>query len=78
MESTGESSLQEAVRLFGLAAKQGLVNAQVMLGYCYYLGDGVHQDYHKAAQWFKAAADRGFAGKMEFLIFKLLVCVTYV
>ena len=35
-------------RLFSDAAKQGNVDAVVLLGCCYANGDGVKQDYNKA------------------------------
>ena len=40
---------------------KGYVRAQLKLGVCYGIGDGVAQDYVKAAEWFKKAADHGDA-----------------
>lgn len=38
---------------------KGYVRAQLKLGVCYGIGDGVAQDYVKAAKWFKKSADQG-------------------
>jgi hypothetical protein len=43
------------------AAKQGDAGAQSSLGLMYYLGEGVPQDYTKAAYWFQKAAEQGHA-----------------
>ena len=40
-------------------AQVGDVQAMVDLGYCYYIGEGVAQDYSKAFVWYKKAADLG-------------------
>ena len=52
----------EAVKWFGLAAEQGLADAQYNLGGLYYSGQGVPQDYAEAVKWFRLAADQGDAG----------------
>ncbi len=41
-------------------AKAGDPKAQYTLGYNYYLGTGVAQDYAQAAVWWKKSADQGF------------------
>ncbi len=41
----------EAVQWGQLAAKQGGADAQNVLGCCYFLGQGVPQDYKEAARW---------------------------
>lgn len=41
------------------AAEQGDVDAQYMLGDFYANGEGVKQDYEKAIEWIKKAADQG-------------------
>lgn len=41
------------------AAEQGDVDAQYMLGDFYANGEGVKQDYEKAIEWTKKAADQG-------------------
>ena len=40
-------------------AKNGVPNAQFILGNMYHLGDGVVQDYEKAAYWYEKAANNG-------------------
>ena len=42
-------------------AEQGDAAAQNDLGFAYYKGDGVEQDYENAELWFLKAADQGFA-----------------
>ena len=44
------------------AADQGDVEAQFALGTMHYKGDGVPQDFKRAAVLFKLAADQGHAG----------------
>ena len=46
----------EAVRWWRLAAEQGQVDAQFLIGSMYY---GVPQDYPEAARWFHLAAAQG-------------------
>ncbi|MCL2312838.1 MAG: hypothetical protein FWC41_10215, partial [Firmicutes bacterium] len=41
------------------AAMQGDKAAQVNLGICYYKGEGVAQNYKKAAEWYERAASKG-------------------
>ena len=42
-------------------ADKGGARAQYQLGYMYYIGLGVPQDYRTAAKWYEVAAERGFA-----------------
>jgi Sel1 repeat len=42
-------------------AKAGDPKAQYTLGYHYYLGKGIAQDYAQAAVWWKKSADQGYA-----------------
>ena len=42
-------------------AKAGDPKAQYRLGYDYYLGHGIAQDYAQAAVWWRKSADQGFA-----------------
>ena len=51
-----------AVKLYGMAVKQGDPNAMNGLGVMYEKGQGVDQSYEKANELFKLAADRGHAG----------------
>lgn len=43
------------------AARKGDIDAQNAIGICYYKGDGVEQDYKKAAEWFWKSAEKGNA-----------------
>jgi len=49
----------EAVRLFRLAATQGLADAQYNLGRAYAAGLGMHKDRVEAARWYRMAAEQG-------------------
>ena len=44
-----------------LPAQQGDAKAQVFVGYLYETGQGVNQDYIKAAEWYRRAAEKGNA-----------------
>lgn len=46
----------------GIIMEKGYIGAQVNLGTMYAYGVGVEQDYAKAAEWFKKAAEQGNAG----------------
>jgi TPR repeat protein len=63
----GVTDEQEALKWFGKAAEQGNPDAEDTLGVHYQVGEGVEQDYGKAAYWFHRAAehvpDRGGAGQ---------------
>ena len=43
---------------FRKAAEQNYAPAQSALGYRYYAGEGVEQDYLEAAKWYRKAADQ--------------------
>lgn len=47
----------EAVKYFAIAAKKRDVEALVALGKCYYLGQGVAEDWNKANEYFVAAVE---------------------
>ena len=47
----------EAVKMFRLAADQGIAFAQINLGIMYAYGQGVPQDYVEAVKWYRLAAD---------------------
>ena len=51
----------EAVKMFRLAADQGIAPAQVGLGAMYAKGEGVPQDFSEAVKWLRLAADQGDA-----------------
>ena len=42
-------------------AERGYAEAQSMLGFMHYHGEGVPQDYADAARWFRGAAEQGYA-----------------
>ena len=44
------------------AAEQGNTEAQIVLGWMYYNGEGVPQDFAEAAAWYRKAAEQGDAG----------------
>jgi len=50
------------VRWFRKAADQGNAEAQFNLGYMYWKGLGVGQDYVKAHMWYNLAASKGQRG----------------
>ncbi len=50
-----------ALREWNPLAKQGDANAQNNLGFMYYKGHGVPQDYAEAVKWFRKAAEQGNA-----------------
>ncbi len=43
------------------AAESGAPEAQYNLGYCYFYGNGVAQDYREAVKWYRLAAEQGYA-----------------
>jgi TPR repeat protein len=51
----------EALRLYRLAAEQGLAGAQNNLGLMFENGEGVAQDYAEAARLYRLAAEQGLA-----------------
>lgn len=62
----------EAIRLYSMAADQGIAAAQCNLGYCYDIGDGVDQDKCEAARLYRLAADQGFAAAQCTLVWATL------
>jgi TPR repeat protein len=51
-----------ALKLWRPLAEQGNSDAQVCLGFAYFLGHGVEQDYTEAMKWVRKAADQGHPG----------------
>jgi hypothetical protein len=51
----------EALRLWRLAAEQGLAKAQHNLGLMYFNGEGAPQDYDEAVRLYRIAAEEGYA-----------------
>jgi len=52
---------EEAYRLLEPLARQGIPDAQTILGIMYSQGQGVPQDYAEGAKWFRKAAEQGDA-----------------
>lgn len=50
-----------AVQIWSALAEQGHENAQINLGFMYDYGQGVKQDFHEAARWYRAAARQNSA-----------------
>ena len=50
-----------ALGLLGPLASHGTAEAQYELGFLYYNGMGVPQDYAEAVKWYRLAAEQGFA-----------------
>lgn len=73
------AALFGTVALFGAAgdyeenAEKGDSKAQYNLGVCYFKGDGVKQDFAKAAEWFKKSSDQGYGHAQCFLA----LCYTF-
>jgi len=66
--------LKSAVRLFLRAAEQGNAEAQYKLGTLFGNGEGVAQDFVKAAKWWEKAAQQGNAGAQRglgFMFYKI-------
>ena len=53
---------KDAARLFLPLARQGIADAQVMLGQLYNTGSGITEDHAEAVRWFRLAAKQGDAG----------------
>ncbi|KAI8343804.1 hypothetical protein EDC96DRAFT_522115 [Choanephora cucurbitarum] len=56
---TSPDRVQAAIQLYELAGKAGLDNAYTELGRMYRLGYGVHQNHHKAIDYFEKGAQKG-------------------
>ena len=73
LQASDETRFQEARKWYfqGLTEKylpvfqelsnKGYAEAQYYLGYCYYNGKGVTQDYTEAVKWYRKAAEQGNA-----------------
>lgn len=48
-------------------ANQGMTEAEAEVGFAYYYGRGVEQDYKKAAEWFRKAGEKGNVRAQEML-----------
>jgi len=58
---------KEASEKLHRVAEQGDADAQFNLGYSYFTGQGVTQDYTKAVEWFGKAAAQGHVGAKDWL-----------
>jgi TPR repeat protein len=56
---------KEAIKWYSKSAEQNYVKSQVMLGYMYYHGEGVQQEYVLAHMWFNLAAVQGNVNASE-------------
>ena len=58
-EAASRGDYATALRSYRKAADQGNADAQSLLGFMYYQGQGVAQNYKEAARWYRKAADQG-------------------
>ena len=47
------------------AAKQGHMQAQDLVGFCYWSGNGIKKDLYQAVEWYKLSANQGYANAMK-------------
>lgn len=47
------------------AAKQGHMEAQDLVGFCYWSGNGIKKDLYQAVEWYKLSANQGYANAMK-------------
>jgi len=52
---------EKALELYNEAATAGVADAQLLLGFLHFNGDGVAQDFTKSVKWFTEAARQGDA-----------------
>jgi TPR repeat protein len=52
-------NFKAAAKEFSRLAESGDVHAQSYLGYMYFVGQGVEQDYGEAVRWYRKAAEKG-------------------
>lgn len=55
----GPIKMKKAAQWYKVAARQGVPQAAIALGYLYWRGDGVYQDHGRARCWFYQAAKSG-------------------
>ena len=56
-----KGDVERAVSCFKKSAEFGNAEAQRMLGYCYFWGEGIREDKREAVKWYRLAADQGNA-----------------
>jgi hypothetical protein len=61
LEAYHDGHYDTAFREWKLLAEQGVVEAQVRLGYLYFDGLGIKQDFKEGVRWFRKAAEQGNA-----------------
>lgn len=61
---------EETARWYLRAAAQGHQEAQLEIGYCFFNGEGVAQNYDEAIKWFRQAAEQG----SPYAICQLSIC----
>lgn len=66
------SARGESMTWFIRAAEQGLVDAQVNVGWCFLKGEGVEKDVEAALTWLRRAVDQGDAEAQYMLAAQLL------
>ena len=62
-----QGNVTEAAKWYRKAAEQGHAEAQLWLGNCYYLGEGVPKDEAEAERWWRKAAEQGQADAQKAL-----------
>ena len=66
-EAENKGDFKKAFQYYEKAANQDYADAQTALGFLYYCGDGVTQDYIKAKEWFEKAANQGYVYAQNWL-----------
>ena len=61
LEAEEKGDYATAFQIFRALAEQGDADAQYFLGWMYYKGQGVLQDYKKAVEWNRKSAEQGEA-----------------
>ena len=57
--------MEEAIKLYRMAAEQDNEYAQFNLGLCYEYGTGLQKDLSEAKKWYQKAADKGYKKALE-------------
>ena len=60
---------EKGIALIRRSAEQGYTEAQYVLGFSYYFGEGVLQDYTQAVYWWRKAAEQGYTDAQFYLGF---------
>jgi len=62
-----KGDVERAVSCFKKSAEFGNAEAQRMLGYCYFWGEGIREDKREAVKWYRLAAGQGNAEAQRML-----------